>query len=49
MIPSSIKTFVLPRPDGSLGDDQQLVDLSVAQLVVVGVAVTVPGTKNKGS
>ena len=42
MIPGSIKSFVLPRSDGGLGDDQQLVDLAVAQLVVVGVAVAVP-------
>ena len=42
MVPGSIESFVLPRSDGGLGDDQQLVDLAVAQLVVVGVAVAVP-------
>ena len=41
VVSGSIESFVLPRPDRRLGHDEQLVDLSVAQFVVVGVAVTI--------
>jgi hypothetical protein len=47
MISRSVEAVVLSRPDGRLSDDQQFVDLPIAQLVVVGVAVTSPTNKMK--
>ena len=46
MISRSVESVVLSRPDGRLSDDQQFVDLAIAQLVVVGVAVTSPSKQN---
>jgi hypothetical protein len=47
MISRSVEAVVLSRSDGRLGDDQQFVDFAIAQLVVVGVAVTSPANKTK--
>jgi hypothetical protein len=47
MISRSVESVVLSRPDGRLSDDQQFVDLAIAQLVVVGVAVTSPKKQNE--
>jgi hypothetical protein len=46
MISRSVEAVVLSRSDGRLSDDQQFVDLAIAQLVVVGVAVTSPSKQN---
>jgi len=42
VITRSVKTFVFPWPGWCLSDDEQFVDLAVAELVVVGVAVASP-------
>jgi hypothetical protein len=47
MISRSVEAVVLSRSDRRLSDDQQFVDLAIAQLVVVGVAVTSPKNKIK--
>ena len=42
-VASAVKTLVLPRPARRLGDDDELADLAVRELVQVGVAVEAGG------